>query len=1378
MSRKNCPIDPSESPINEVRDLVNKRKFGFLKGRPDDTFDDVIARREILNKLFTTELVDNSKLVKGLHLDPSGKTARYVWIDTKELAAQGRVTDKNKVNFVKRQGKKQADELSNTPDNVVKRNGGTRFHKAAQDLMEVVKFINKDFIANPPSKEFIKDIKTIMEELDANPNDFNELYEEIKKQVKFAIDVQNSIDPTAKVYIKAEDFNLDLEEGIGGTADLLFIYSDKSASLFDYKTITPNFTKVDSTGKIIKEDWIPQYKMDEFNVQIPKLMDMYKKTGITSFRHARIIPVQIGFNEKLKADTTKVEGARLTSKITNLRVGYEKERKEYLSQIPIMLESTGNEGLDKALSEANKLKHNLTKRLDRTTEDAAESFKLRGRIKKVNNLINTIMLNKNIDGFVELYKDLVERYLDVNRTLVSDYMEEGNTKFLSLAKIEDLKADLKIFDAIAFSIPEFVKTLDTYTDEQKKKSFDLLDVLTSKSGQLYKALQQRTIDLSLNEDDQLSRAGDKNLTLWDRYFRRFSNITNTIFQKARGYIETANNKTRLDLNKFTTKLDKLNKAVQVWGESNGLYGFKSFEPLINKKSGNLHTRYKSELYDTLEQARREQDDKTLDSMIKLRDDAEQRFSVALQRHMIFNSFSVKDTTEKKELVDWIAENDPSKQTSKVKYGEFWNKYYEIDESKIPNDMFNPDYLIIKNNKPLLDYYNFWEDSMEMFRGMLDIKYRKVPNNFIPWIKADAIERYLNGHSMFSKDSFKNLLSVEENNELVFKEGYITLRGEIDPETGLQKREIPKYFINPLVNNQGDIDNSLKSFDLSASITVFAQMAFNYNNLKHTESTLEALKDILAEQGVNQTTADGNAVRIPNDQSPQREKGAQTKESILLEDMINYHLYGVFYKDKPSKAMQALLSLKRYQQLKELALSPIASTVNIMGARTNALFEGVKGYFYTPSMWAKSLKDRYDNKEVYFALANFIQPYQGNNVENIAKKLKGNKIAKNINYDTLFAGFRIGDEHIDEQVMYSMLQNYALVDGKLVRLNSKLVDKGETKSLLENTKIEDDNLIIEGLLDKEGNVNEEVYLQLRNLILNTTTSIKGGLNSQDMNAVNMTIIGKMAMSFRNWLPALAEERFRGINNVLSKQSLRYNPQTNTVTEARYTALISDVVDSDVVSVMNLLKYVSLASAKLAVNVVTFNKTKFGKANEERARVLYEKFLEDNAHLAAVRNGSLTFEDFLDYKNGQIKALATEMRYILAIVTLLAVLGGGFDDDDKFTKKNWATRTTFRVLNRYRRELMGIVNPQDWVSLTRNPIPVASLAYEGIKTITNTFDEAFDDLFGEAQGRSIINPAGKKSKDDKTERLHYTLGWIPGYKLIKMFEPTEESKKSKY
>jgi hypothetical protein len=972
-------------------------------------------------------------------------------------------------------------------------------------------------------------------------------------------------------------------------------------------------------------------------------------------------------------------------------------------------------------------------------------------------------------------------------SLMNETQDPNSPLFLNNQKIKDLLDDITIFEAIASSTPDFIDSLNLgeFTPE---KYLSALNELLGKTTFLRNSLEQRLIDLNLSTDDLQAALNDKNLSPWSKLFRRFSNINNSIYQKVKNLLDSANTRTRLNLRNFESQLKKLDQAVQAYGKSVGLSGLKTYELFVNKKTGNLHNKYIGDLYDKLSEARKDKDDSVLNKYTKLRDDAQEIFETRKREYMFKNSLTENDLQSNDDYIKWENLNNPSSPLFDVKYSNYWFVYHEINDDAIPNEYYNPDFLKIKNNQALLDYYNFWTDSMETFREYLDLGGDRIPRNFIPWIKADAIERLMTSGVDLSLNSFKKLMDVQENNELTFREGYTELRTEIDPETGLPKKEIPRYFTNPLVNQQGDIDTSLKSFDLSASLIVFAEMAYNYNNLKEHENTVEALKEILARKGVVQTTADGKEL-------PNSEIGKRSKEFELLEDLINSQMYGVFYKEKPTKLVKSAQKLKQYQQTTELALAPISSVVNLMGARSNALFEGVKGYFYTRKMYDNALSNRFKDTKRYNALAYFFQPYAGGRASEIAKdfsalpsiNIKGNKIGKLFSYDNLFVGFRKGDEHVDEQVLNSMLQNYTIVNGKLKRLSEKDRKAGTYKSLLDSATVDaDDNLIIEGLIDAKGNVNEQVYTEFRKTVLNTIATIKGGLNAEDMNGINLTMSGKMIMTFRNWLPDLADERFRGIDSVWSstRTSLRLNPATNTVTEARWTAFLSDMNVEDK-SVMNFVGTFAYSVGRLTLDVATFggffntmSPLRY-KVNEERARMAFNRFLEENKNLPAVANGTYTFEDFLEYKQGQIKALSIELQYMASVILLLMALGGGFDDDDdKFSKKNLATRTLYRVLNRYRRELVGIINPSDWNSMFRDPLPVMGLGNKLLKTINNTFDTGMDITFGQAEGRSLIKPLGKKGKKkDTTPAFYYIYTWLPGYKFIKPFDIFEKDKGNK-
>ena len=70
-----------------------------------------------------------------------------------------------------------------------------------------------------------------------------------------------------------------------------------------------------------------------------------------------------------------------------------------------------------------------------------------------------------------------------------------------------------------------------------------------------------------------------------------------------------------------------------------------------------------------------------------------------------------------------------------------------------------------------------------------------------------------------------------------------VKGKINPETGEQLRMVPRFFLNPIYNNEGKIDTTLKSMDLGRSLLEFADMAYNYKYKSTIEPILESLKDI-------------------------------------------------------------------------------------------------------------------------------------------------------------------------------------------------------------------------------------------------------------------------------------------------------------------------------------------------------------------------------------------------------------------------------------------------------------------------------------------------------------------------------------------------------
>ena len=143
--------------------------------------------------------------------------------------------------------------------------------------------------------------------------------------------------------------------------------------------------------------------------------------------------------------------------------------------------------------------------------------------------------------------------------------------------------------------------------------------------------------------------------------------------------------------------------------------------------------------------------------------------------------------------------------------------------------------------------------------------------------------------------------------------------------------------------------------------------------------------------------------------------------------------------------------------------------------------------------------------------------------------------------------------------------------------------------------------------------------------------------------------------------------------------------------------------------------------------------------------------------------MSFEDFIEFKQGQIRSGSAELSAILALITIVTSLKGDWDDDGEADwKKNMYTRTLFRMLNRSRRELAFFISPNDWENLFRMPVPIMSLVPDTMKALTYALSGVGDIVTGEEP----VTPSGRS-------KFYYLWRRIPGNKLILVFEPDKMS-----
>lgn len=1394
-----CSIDTSLTRIkddllkgiNPLHQIKNN-----LDSLSNKDIGDIISS---ISNLFETKLVDGKdlKLNKGL-LDSSGKINRYVWAGTNQVAFTNRATDVAKNADLKKYGKDTRTE-SEKEDNLIKAEKGTAIHSVAEYIMQDL--IEKDTSGLIEKNTYYTkpDIKKLLFNLNSDYDEavviFNKLKIGIKEILEQIKEKQLKADPTKKAVILTERTIFDIQTG--GTVDLMYILSNKKAGIFDYKSINPySKSLLDEDGNLISDKWISHHKQHTMNLQLSKLQDMIKNSLGLELEMARIVPIQVHFEFKKKKEWRP--GSILKNNISSIKIG--KEESEFLKQIPMIKEEFDSKTLNQVLDNLLILKNNLVIEINSLSNSAwRKKNQLENRLRNVQSQINNLQVDKDLDNIYQFYQELVNRYSSYEegtfklKNIEDQYLEvldgngqmvqEKNPDYLSLEEIRDLEMSLKTLLSIIYSTEEFMKELNI-TDKSKFEKFREIE------AQYIKRTNYMLSELS---DIKLHRvvASDKIEALKDSYSLgkigfyalRPSEQNNVLIQTYNQLIQSANDDKRLELQTLEKEIESFLLPLQQWGKNQGKTGFSMYDILIDKQTGNLHNSLNKDFFKYIKEERlssksnnrrtKEESKKNILQFYSKKDNFDTIYGIMRE------NFIKNNEPDDKTLAQW--EKKWAEDSDHVVF-ENINIFYKLDYSKIPEKYFTKEYLEIKKHKAVFDFYNFWEKSMYKFLHILEVYGDQHYSNFIPWIKvstSEALFREGTGAAVNETlESLKMAMGMDfrtEDTEL----GDKFVQGKINPGTGEIQRTVPRFFLNPLFNNEGQIDTTLKSFDLAKSLFVFGEMALNYKYKTKIEASLETLKDIALTEDAA-IIANDLSTKIPGG-TTHKLKGVQNEIYDYIDNMLKYNLYGIHFDDnkKSLQNVKWLFAMDRFNKKRLFSLNINSAIKAQTASRLFMIFESIKGVYFTRKMvsdafdkQAKAMiavKQNSTNKDL--ELMKYFAPYSESITPDRTAKLSVNPSESflGMNTEDIVNMLGKGDRMIDNTILLAILQNYGIQDGKLIRLNSLNNRKG-TKSLYETSSIKDGKLSIEGILDNNITTNKEIYTQFRQIVLNVATSIKGNISQEDANILQTNMWWRLFMSLRTFIPALTKERFEGIS---------YNQTTKEITVGRYSALfqnigpkekshLSNLTQADADSTLENFGYIVSQATKQFLNfgsmlftygipnLVTMGKAsnldlfKFQKEiaiSEHRSKAIFENYKAQFPNTKEIQD--LSYEDFANYKLAQIRTMAVEITFFLAfLIALKGLKNMDWDDDDK---KDYVESKALRFfyknfLGTYR-ELSFFINPTDWTMTAQSISPILRLINDSFNIVTNGYDETRDLIFGE------------NSKSDSTPFLYYTTKMIP-------------------
>jgi hypothetical protein len=390
-----------------------------------------------------------------------------------------------------------------------------------------------------------------------------------------------------------------------------------------------------------------------------------------------------------------------------------------------------------------------------------------------------------------------------------------------------------------------------------------------------------------------------------------------------------------------------------------------------------------------------------------------------------------------------------------------------------------------------------------------------------------------------------------------------------------------------------------------------------------------------------------------------------------------------------------------------------------------------------------------------------------------QKHKSSTKNKILNSRIGFAPLRGADTSLTNISVLSMIQNWGVAeDGSAIRLSRKIIvdgkkvtllSTGKYKTILELSEKDDKGKVIIKGLSRAG------YRQFRNAVKSTTGEVIGNMNPDDIGASDTDFYINQMMAFKSWMPALVRE-YTG--------DLRWNDTTQAMKWGRFKAYLNDYrkdlnfTDDQIANGKLFWQYmgkvVTPNLSKLVLDIATFGlvpSIRNSRINEQRAKLMFYKWQLKNKGLI----GKVTYEDFLEIKQGQIKAMIVQLRFLIGIMGLAMFLGGAGDDGKPRYMENFITRTFFKTFSKAGSELTFMWNPSEFLRLVRNPWPLTGLLVQLQKTAFNGF----------AEGRELVFGANEKDKRDTTPAGYYTLQWMyGGSQLERFFELYDNFKKSQY
>ena len=1193
---------------------------------------------------------------------------------------------------------------------------GTAGHKDIENML-VDHFLGEDRTLLP--KDQRKDDSGYVSVLDPNDRSY---YDILKENMRERLE---SFPTGTKFLTEITVFD---GKDLGGTVDFIAVTKEGKVSILDWK-----FADTNIKGE--KAD-IPWYKRDAWRIQ----MKAYKKIlqdnyGVlaSDFEQTRMIPIKVTYvgGSSKTGELPKFAGVQIG------QINLKAEEKAYLLPLALEAESTGNKKIDALIEKLNKVYETISER--KVTPDR--------RLEKAQNLNNLFYAIRQLQMRQEISPLLQEAKVinaEVNR-LIADYentfagkdassfsREEKNEMSSRILELENalevyknLSTELKSLfrGELEGAAKELWEEVRNVSETAKELASDLEDVSKEFAAEII-AKSQNVLDYLLPEKviKGFSKWFSSTSTLQLKSAELLYKLANRIFGEA-----------SMDTLEQGKILQGLKNSYDTWAKAKGLTNKNYFDIIKKKDKNELIDEFNTEFYTQLKQKITAKDFAWIKDNI---DVAAYKEYIAEQREKEFERIKNKTRFKSAEETarDIAREMNDAKELYNVTYPDSVGWLLYDSAKKFPKretwETKEWKELNASSNKPAKDFYNYIRSRNEVYDKLGYIN-SVQSRTFLPFVRKSLMEKILVGGDVKVGEDLLRQITITEG-----EVGY----GNIDPITKEAIYSIPKYF----TRDTGEET----SIDLFRNMTLLNEMAIRYEYLSQIEDQMRLIARVESNKGAIKTSYFGKT-KYKEDGDPETTSD-NSDNTQLIRDMMEAIVYGhkfvesdnfdqllgsvsgfgkkankllgvnLFpenFDDSQISMNKTLTSLNNFFQLKTLGLNPLSAMSNLLGGSFQSIINAgtyfTKSEFFANEMKLAATFGGEDAKR-RLAFLEYFLPLTENYNNKIAKELSIG-VTPEGTQEILMSLMRNSDQFVQSVNFFTYIDNTIVVDGKLVNVREYLrkTDKyagmyklstedrnklmsefdNEIKDLIKEKGViniatvdENNNLVIPGIERKDDSV-----FELRRKVQSLTKDALGNLSDDDVRRINLNIVGKSFMIFKNWIPRLVDVR---IGN------LKYNSAKDAYEWGR-TRMIFRVMSDGL-----------LTSAAKFINIV--------QANEKGVEYMRELYESKKAEYEKETGKPLrmTEQEFMDLMRKNIKDQAVDLVFYLTLTSMFLGLKAlaPDDEDDKLAQNRY--KFMLRVVDKVKDEIAYFYNPTSLINLTKSGIfPAISLVDNFVKAFKN-------------------------------------------------------------